>query len=137
MLLWTRRALATGLLVSLFALGACSTGPDPLMTPALEPETQGAALEVWDDDGDGVLDIDEFEGHAGTNFYAWDADRDGVLDDDELGAKLDPATGIAAWDADRDGVLDEDEFEAGMFDTWDADDSETIDDDEFGGDFTM
>jgi Ca2+-binding EF-hand superfamily protein len=68
-----------------------------------------SAIEAFDKDDDGTLDLAEVKEAAGKMFDKLDKDGDGTLDSKEVGPRLSNADFKAA-DADHDGTLTKDEY---------------------------
>jgi hypothetical protein len=68
--------------------------------------------KVWDANGDGNLNEDEFnKGFSKLNFFTeWDEDKNGALSDDELGSGI-----FSQWDRNKNGLLSRDEYEERFF----------------------
>src|SRR4029078_9958668 len=76
--------------------------------PALAKD-RSSAIEMFDTDNDGTLDLAEVKKAASAMFAKLDPDRDGTLDARELRGRL-TAKELAAADPDRDGTLTLDEY---------------------------
>jgi Ca2+-binding EF-hand superfamily protein len=91
-------------------LGACSL----LATNAMFFSGSAAwavrsAIEAFDKDNDGTLDLAEVEEAAGKMFDKLDKNGDGTLDSKEVGTRV-TKTDFKAADADHDGTLTKDEY---------------------------
>ncbi len=91
------------------------------------PPDPSTLIEEWDQDGDGMISADEFEGPE-EHFSHMETDGDGYLTADELEAgRPGPPPGLAGGfdndDADNDGVVSAEEFSGDeeLFDHLDAD----------------
>lgn len=110
------------LILTLFALvfAGCDADPDY------------AAYETWDADQDEMLSQDEFlNTYRDAGYYeGWDTDGDGFVEvaEWETGVSsyypvydYDAYGDFSAWDINQDEVLDEDEFLTGTYTLWDTD----------------
>ena len=82
----------------------------------------------WDQNGDGLLDNNEFNASLDDEreFDEWDEDRNGVLEEKEFGAGYskeydEMGPDYATYDRNRDGGMDRDEFNYGRFNDYDRD----------------
>ena len=66
-----------------------------------------SAIEAFDKDNDGTLDLAEVKEAAGKMFEKLDRDCYGTLDSKEVGTRI---TDFKAADADHDGTLTKDEY---------------------------
>ena len=90
-----------------------------LLCPAVTAWAQGksrmtgtaAAVQQWDADHDGTLDLSEIKKAAEAKFDALDRDHEGTLDAKELRGRL-SAKELRQNDPDQDKTIDKDEFMA-------------------------
>lgn len=105
------------------------------LTLSAAPGLAASAFEVWDADGDGALDQDEFE--TGMEqigaFGLFDQDDDEWLDEGEF---RDVGVGngnlFDEWDLNDNHFLDENEFLTGVFGHYDAEGDGRLDAPAFG-----
>jgi Ca2+-binding EF-hand superfamily protein len=77
--------------------------------PAFGEGRRPSAIQKFDTDNDGTLDLDEVKKAGGALFDKLDRDHDGTLDKRELRGRL-SAKEFAAADPDKDGTLTKDEY---------------------------
>jgi hypothetical protein len=83
--------LAVAAMTSMFALTACSGGPEPILPPEWDPPEQAAqAMSELDADGDGALDSEELAKAPGlaAGVASIDLNRDGKLTAEEILARF-------------------------------------------------
>ena len=78
-------------------------------SPVLAASRRSLAIQMFDTDNDGTLDVAEVKKAASAAFAKLDRDHDGTLDKRELVGKL-SAKELAAADPDHDGTLTLDEY---------------------------
>src|SRR6516162_8883984 len=77
--------------------------------PAFGEGRRSSAIQKFDTDNDGTLDLGEVKKAGGALFDKLDRDHDGTLDRRELRGRL-SAKEFAAADPDKDGTLTKDEY---------------------------
>jgi hypothetical protein len=77
--------------------------------PAFAEARRPSAIQKFDTDNDGTLDLNEVKKAGGALFDKLDRDHDGTLDRSELRGRL-SAKEFAAADPDKDGTLTKDEY---------------------------
>lgn len=94
-------------------------GDGDITEEELDSSFQGSAIyDVWDVDGDNVINESEFS--TGV-FGIYDADSDGDITEEEWDSTYDGMLGWYVWDADDSGYIDEAEFFDAYFDYYDVD----------------
>jgi Ca2+-binding EF-hand superfamily protein len=78
-------------------------------SPVLARSRRTSAIQMFDTDNDGTLDLAEVKKAASALFAKLDRDHDGTLDKRELAGRL-SAGEFAAADPDHDGTLTMDEY---------------------------
>src|SRR5271167_1811578 len=78
-------------------------------SPVMAGSRRSAAIQMFDTDNDGTLDLAEVKKAASDLFAKLDRDHDGTLDRRELAGRL-SAREFAAADPDHDGTLTLDEY---------------------------
>ncbi|KQT07534.1 hypothetical protein ASG40_14115 [Methylobacterium sp. Leaf399] len=104
------------------------------MGQALAAPAGKMAVEMFDPDKDGTVDLKEAQAAAAALFDSLDPDKDGTLDKKELKGRL-TAKELKAADPDMDGTLDKNEYlaiVAKRFSKADPDGDGTLDAKEFG-----
>jgi Ca2+-binding EF-hand superfamily protein len=97
--------------------------------PAFGQTRRASAIQKFDTDTDGTLDLDEVKKAGGALFDKLDRDNDGTLDRRELGTRL-SAKEFSAADPDKDGTLTKVEYLAVLeqrFKAADPDNDGTLD----------
>src|SRR5262249_19000088 len=97
--------------------------------PAFGAPRRPGAIQKFDTDNDGTLDLGEVKKAGGAVFDKLDRDHDGTLDRRELRGRL-SAKEFAAADPDKDGTLTKDEYLAVVeqrFKAADPDNDGTVD----------
>ncbi len=92
------RALITAVLGSALLFGCDDDDEDVVL-----PDGEVVSFDDVDVDGDGFIDIDEWNAYYNT----WDVDNDGDIEEAEWVL----ATPFDTVDVDGDGIIDEDEYE--------------------------
>ena len=91
-------------------LGACSLlAMNAIFFSSSTAWAVPTAIEAFDQDNDGTLDLAEVKEAAGKLFDKLDKDGEGTLDSKEVGTRV-SKTNFMAADADHDGTLTKDEY---------------------------
>src|SRR5262249_57317669 len=91
-------------------LGACSLlAMNAMLFSGSAAWAVPSAIEAFDKDNDGTLDLAEVKDAAGKMFDKLDKNGDGTLDSKEIGTRV-SKTDFKAADADHDGTLSKDGY---------------------------
>lgn len=115
-------------------LAGCATDAGLIDRPLISGTNAG----LFDTNGNGLFERNEYTAFRNKNFGVWDSDRDGFIDRNEFGVGWrtmgwdDEVGAFGAFDDDADGVLETSEFFGDdEFGLWDTDRDGILDGDEW------